>query len=418
MARPARWRLQRDRRRGGVYYTLVRGKKNPTYLGLGADLTEEQAQRCVETMRREDEELRGTPQFDRVVRLVQARREDPHLGEADRKAAILCLLHGFRATDAFNERFGEPEPEYGRLTLREYWTDVFWPVRTGEREERNAPTVAESTIRADRNRWKHINDAIGDVRLDDLDAWVFEGYLDGMNQSGRTKALHRSAYQALLRYAHRKGHIREAHAFFPIRGATTSTAEKEDPLTPLEIAKLLTTATSPMRRFMWALGVGQGLRPSELVRVRWEDFDLEASTMWVRGDPEQGGRGKTEASVAEIPLTPFTASEFRRYWAKSGEPPSGLMFTWRGEPIGNFKKALKEAARRAKLGRRVHPYLLRHSFATMAYNLGVPKDVTRRIGRWTDFKMLDDVYCRPRARDLVEKLSGFDIDVEALAGKD
>ena len=57
----------------------------------------------------------------------------------------------------------------------------------------------------------------------------------------------------------------------------------------------------------------------------------------------------------------------------------------------------------------MYPYLLRHSFATLAWALDVPKDVARRVMRHTNDRMLDEVYTRPRPRDLVARLERFDL---------
>ena len=84
----------------------------------------------------------------------------------------------------------------------------------------------------------------------------------------------------------------------------------------------------------------------------------------------------------------------------------------RGEPytsVSGYKRSLETAAERAAIGHKVTPYLLRDSFATIAWSLGIDKDVARRILRHTDEKMLDEVYCRPRPADLVERVAAFDL---------
>lgn len=157
---------------------------------------------------------------------------------------------------------------------------------------------------------------------------------------------------------------------------------------------------------MWAVGAGQGLRPSELVRIRWEDNHWSDRTMVIRGT-------KTEDSNATVPMTPLAHRELREWWVANGQPANGVTFPARkaGTPyssISGFKSALRSAAQAAGIGRSVDPYLLRHSFATIAVGLELDRSVIRRIGRWTDFTMLDRVYSRPRARDLVPKTRGFD----------
>lgn len=156
---------------------------------------------------------------------------------------------------------------------------------------------------------------------------------------------------------------------------------------------------------MWGLGVGQGLRPSELVRVRWEDIDLARGTLAVRG-------AKTAASSAVIPLTPLARRELERFWRESERPGAGLLFKWGGGPVKEYKRALASAAVAAGIERKVTPYLLRHSFATIAWTLGIDKDVARRIMRHTTTKMLDEVYARPRPEDLAKKLTAFDLGRE------
>ena len=303
------------------------------------------------------------------------------------------------------------------LTLRAYYDSIFWPARTGRVRDPDVKVIARGSVRGDGGRYDLImvHEDLAESRLVELDPWKWKNYLNSLDCGPRTKALHQAAYRAILVYARRKGHIRTIHEFFPIFGAASVQDPKEPPLTMAEIAALLTTAEDPMRRLMWAVAVGQGLRPSELVRVEWIDIRLDRRTMFVRGDPERGGLGKTAASVDEIPLTPFTIREIERFLKSLGDnKPAGLVFTWMGEPIANYKNALKKAAKRAGITRRVHPYLLRATMATMAYTLGLPRDLTRRIGRWTDDKMLDDVYCRPRATDLAALASAMDLDAEAL----
>ncbi len=75
-----------------------------------------------------------------------------------------------------------------------------------------------------------------------------------------------------------------------------------------------------------------------------------------------------------------------------------------------YKKSLATTAEKAEIDQHVTPYLLRHSFATIAWSLGIPQDVARRVMRHTTNAMLDKVYCRPRPQDLVELVSSFDLE--------
>jgi integrase len=172
----------------------------------------------------------------------------------------------------------------------------------------------------------------------------------------------------------------------------------------------LMNASGPKHRAMWAVGVGEGLRPSELERLQWHHVRWDDRTLDVPGE-------KTAASADTVPLTPIAWRELHAWWTRQGEPTEGYCFpaSSAGRPyrgISGYKRALSTAAETAGLGRPITPYLLRHSFATLAWSLGIDKEVARRIGRWTDMAMLDRVYTRPRPADLVSKVAAFDVPTQ------
>jgi integrase len=89
-----------------------------------------------------------------------------------------------------------------------------------------------------------------------------------------------------------------------------------------------------------------------------------------------------------------------------------------GAPIKSFKKALETTCLAAQLDidptgaqRRVFPYLLRHSFATLAAtsNPPVPLPVAQKVMRHTSSKMLLDVYARAGTMIMREGLTNFDL---------
>jgi len=87
-------------------------------------------------------------------------------------------------------------------------------------------------------------------------------------------------------------------------------------------------------------------------------------------------------------------------------------------PLKSYKKALETTARNAKLhvdeageSRRIFPYLLRHSFATLAAtsNPPVPLPVAQKVMRHTSSKMLLDVYARAGTMIMREGLNNFNL---------
>ncbi|MEQ1505934.1 MAG: tyrosine-type recombinase/integrase, partial [Myxococcota bacterium] len=110
-----------------------------------------------------------------------------------------------------------------------------------------------------------------------------------------------------------------------------------------------------------------------------------------------------------IPMTPLADRELQALWERRERPATGRCFLYNGKPLKDFRKALHEDKEAAGIERTVTPYLLRHSFATIAWSIGVEKDVARRILRHTDLMMLEKVYCRPRPADLVARVAAFDL---------
>jgi integrase len=401
------WRLGSKERTKGRYWWVETGRgADRRQLVLGY-LTEAEAKQALATMNREEEATEGTPQHGRIFVYY---KDDP-------AGAIHYLVTG----DGARARFG-PEPvDHGALVLKQYYETIYKPARSVKRPR--------SWVNEE-GHWRQILPVLGHVRLREVDAHLVADYVDELRvtrgeggerpASGTTKRLHRSAVQALLKYAHRQRHIPEHVdlAVFPIEGSTRRVTVKPDPLTLDELVKLM-DASTPKHRAMWAVGAGEGLRPSELRRLRWEDVRWATRTLVVRGDDE--GLGKTALSVAEIPLTPIAHRELMAWWMRGAQPESGVMFPSdvRGGEKGAeakpytsetaYRRALKNAAKRAKIGRRVNMYLLRDSFATIAWSLGIDMDVARRILRHADETMLREVYCRPRPADLVARVAAFDV---------
>jgi len=389
--KPRNWRIESLDRPKGRYQVLRAGRGHDRISISLKYVSDEAAQRALERVREED--AAGT-----LHRVLALRERDP-------KGAVRFLC----GDPGIEEVFGRRPPSYGLWTLQRYYDEVYERWRSGHRPR---------SWRAEEGHWRRILRALGEKRLKDIDEFVVADYLDGLvvergkrtgsAASGATKRLHRAALQAMLKRAYRQRHIRELPdlARFKIEGSTRRVREKPDPLDLDELVALM-EASSPMHRCVWAVGGGQGLRPSELMRLDWPDVRWERRTLMIRGDARHGG--KTAASVAEIPLTPIAFRELRAWWVKCGQPEEGPLFTWRDERLGSYKTAIKKAAKRAGIRREIYPYLLRDSFATIAWSLGIPMDVARRVLRHTDDTMLRKVYCRPRPVDLVEKVAAFDL---------
>lgn len=301
-----------------------------------------------------------------------------------------------------------PADELGAELPRRYWplrryqAEVWWPVRTGVVVDHRSPAVAPNTQRVEEGYWRQILSVLGDLRLVELSAHEWDRYLATRASSPKTWSRHQAAYRALLVYAHRIGDLPHVHEHFRLHGSTKRVRPVVAPLEPAEVLALLEHAPSPMHAAAWAVGIGVGLRPTELLRMCWEDVSGNLETLAVRGT-------KTLSSAAVVPLTPFARRHLRAWWVRCGQPASGLVWTWRGQPVSSMKRSLATAAEAAGIDRPVTPYLLRHTFATLAWASGVDRDTARRGLRHTDTRMLDEVYARPTPADLARRLETFTV---------
>lgn len=75
----------------------------------------------------------------------------------------------------------------------------------------------------------------------------------------------------------------------------------------LQVYLLLAATPNTMHCALFAVGIGAGLRPSEILSMRWEDVNMNEMTATIRGS-------KTAASAAAIPLTNLAGRELMRWY--------------------------------------------------------------------------------------------------------
>ncbi len=121
--------------------------------------------------------------------------------------------------------------------------------------------------------------------------------------------------------------------------------------------------STPMKlrnRAMVILMLNAGLRSAEVVNLRMRDIDWEESKLKVRNG--KGGRDRV------LWLSDDDLCLLHQYAEAQGKcSPSSLLFQTRlGKPIDTrfLRAMLEKKGRHAGLIKRVHPHLLRHTFAT------------------------------------------------------
>jgi site-specific recombinase XerD len=137
-------------------------------------------------------------------------------------------------------------------------------------------------------------------------------------------------------------------------------------LSPEEVKRVLTMATSLRARAMLTLAYGCGLRAGEVVRLRSGDIDSEQ--MIIRIVQSKGRKDRHVMLPAEV------LALLRQWWKArptaynvGGTPEQRWLFPGRrDQPLTTrqFGRLFKEAAKAAALRKTVSLHSLRHSFAT------------------------------------------------------
>jgi site-specific recombinase XerD len=143
------------------------------------------------------------------------------------------------------------------------------------------------------------------------------------------------------------------------------TFPEPDVLSGSEVQSVLAHAPSLKHKAMFMLMYGAGLRVSEVCKLTARDIDSKRMVVLVRAPKNRHDR--------VVPLAPRTLEVLREYWLQA-RPRGAYLFPGHDgqKPITReaVHLALKKAAARAQLKKRVYPHLLRHAFATHLLELG------------------------------------------------
>lgn len=263
--------------------------------------------------------------------------------------------------------------------------------------------VAPSTRRRYGELLRHVTDEIGDVPLIRLKALHVQGLYDALRKRGTL------APRTIL-HTHRVLHTALSRAVSWQLVPTNVTEAVETPRAPriemraldaAETRRLLTVASADGSVYaaLVSLAVHTGMREGELMALRWQDVDLDAGHLTVRGSLQrQQGVGlvrrapKTAGSERTIPFGPEAKAVLVERRRKQIEERLRLgpdyakgdyiLTTIVGTPVqqGNLWRAWRRIRERAGLqGVRIHD--LRHTHATLLLATGTPINaVAQRLG--------------------------------------
>ena len=178
-----------------------------------------------------------------------------------------------------------------------------------------------------------------------------------------------------------------------------------DPDEAKALVEVATDAPLGLRdRALLELFYSSGLRLSELCALRWRDLDLGEGLVTVLG------KGRKQRSV---PLGSHARNALQEWRQSTGAALDAPVFPGRNGPIPPraIQLRVRQLAQRQGLFKRVHPHLLRHSFASHILEssgdlravqelLGHADIATTQIYTHLDFQHLARVYdaAHPRAK--------------------
>jgi site-specific recombinase XerD len=146
----------------------------------------------------------------------------------------------------------------------------------------------------------------------------------------------------------------------PTSGIKRPKREKRIPLvlTKEEMRQLLDILDTKKSKLMVSLMYATGLRVSELVSLKINDFDFNEKTGFVRQ-----GKGKKDR-IFNIPS--FLLEELKEHVENQLKLKNEFLFTGNNGKLTerNLQKIVSLAAKRAGIKKSVHCHTLRHSFAT------------------------------------------------------
>ena len=159
-----------------------------------------------------------------------------------------------------------------------------------------------------------------------------------------------------------------------------------------------------------ATAVATGMRPGELLALRWQDVDLDAGVAWVRQAVQRvPGEGlvfkdtKTHRSTRPVALPPFLVAVLRDQRAAIRQRRQTAGSAWQDEDLvfptsqgtardpRNFRRAFQAMLKKGGLAPRPL-YELRHWFASLLLNAGAPLSVVSEAMGHAGIQVTKDVY--------------------------
>lgn len=170
-----------------------------------------------------------------------------------------------------------------------------------------------------------------------------------------------------------------------------NTADRRGFLQPEEIPQFV-QAVSGTRGAIPAMLALCSLRRSEIMGLTWDDVDLEQGIIWVRaavvtGEDGEFVRKRETKNTTSRRVVPIMIPELMDA-LKAQPDKQGAVAKMHPETMNYWVHKACESCGIQK----VSLHELRHSFASLAYHLGMPAKLTQEIGGWKDDQTMSKIY--------------------------
>jgi integrase len=270
-------------------------------------------------------------------------------------------------------------------------------------EQVAAPKVAASSLTAYQARYRSWikPKAIAGLRLRKLRAVDVQQWLNDLAAQGIGAASRNSARVLLsssLHYAHGVGMVDRNVVSFV---AGSKAPRRDDAFTTDEADAVLKAAAGDRLEALWVLAFKYGMRPTELMSLRWADVDLDTGTLKV-------AKAKSAAGVRDLPLLAGTLDALKVHRSRQVAERLEAGPLWQ-DTAHVFTRPDGRPLSHSLLGKRWHallglaevadrrPYATRHTAATLLLEADVPLEVVSAILGHSGISITADVYAKVRA---------------------
>jgi len=266
---------------------------------------------------------------------------------------------------------------------------------------------------------KHLIPALGNLFLDEITLDDLEQFSAKQRRNGvgdRTRQLTHAVLRAAMKRAVR-GRVLAAS---PMDGLSAPRYESPEmtPWTADEARRVVAAARTDRLGAVYIVALRLGLQfPGEILGLQWGDVDLKVGEIYLTRQLNKGGAAdraptKTRARRRRLSLPKSVVAALASH--KIGMQDEGLDTPWvfpneRGgavDPSNFVRSSFEKVVERAGV-RRIRPYDMRHTFATLALQANVPVKIVSEILGHSTIKLTLQTYSHVMPgmqREAIEKL--------------